>query len=496
MSPEVYIKIFGAFSISVIAIYAYLAVRAFFQYIFTKEDQAFNLAVLCASISVYAAPTYINSLFPGFVLMKVQAPHIYSIAGCLGLWAYVRSINYYLNLPQSNLKLAQNLSLLLTIIPIYSIFHTVIFNEGFLFSWVDDLYADTGGVYFLELTGAINKPNIVTAIFFSAAVPIQLYASYKLIQYLIKNKPDEKVLMFGIVLTFLLLLNEFNFIFKVHPWAMPMLFLTYTVESIRLSTALQSKYHRKLGELENDLTRISQVAEIGFTAGAICHDIRNPLGIAAGNSGRLNKMIKQNTIDPEKVKKIQQSLDSSLDRIAKIIEDYMALMRNDLIDNFDRHQLRELFNRAVELSMPKISKYGNIPIKIDVPDILYVECLENQIVLSIVNLISNSCDAIQANKEKWIELKGSFNDKNTIKIVVVDSGLGIPESAVDRIFESQFTTKKKGEGTGLGLDIVKRFIEAHSGQIYVDKLAENTTFVITLPIEHKDSKKQNSDEAA
>ncbi|MFK7826328.1 MAG: sensor histidine kinase [Oligoflexales bacterium] len=360
----------------------------------------------------------------------------------------------------------------------------------------DKPFANTGGIYYLELVGAVNKPNITTAIFFSIAVPLQLYASYKLIQYIIKNEPQEKALILWVVLTFVLLLNEFNIILKVHAWAMPMLFLTYTVESIRLSASLQAKYQRKLSDLEHDLTRISQVAEIAFTAGAICHDIRNPLGIAAGNSTRIKKMIKHDAVDLEKLGKIQEGLGSSLDRIAKIIDEYMALMRNELIDNYDRHQLKELFNRAVELSMPKITKYGNIKIEVEVPDILYVECLENQIVLSIVNLISNSCDAIQSDKNRWIQLKGSFIDKNKIKIMIVDSGLGISEAAVDRIFESQFTTKKKGEGTGLGLDIVKRFIEKHSGQIYVDKFAQNTTFVITLPIKHKETIRPSSNEAA
>ncbi|MFK7827216.1 MAG: hypothetical protein AB8G05_23935 [Oligoflexales bacterium] len=137
MNPEVYLKLFGVFSISVIAIFGFLAVRAFSQYLYTKEDQALNLAILCSSISLYATPTYINILFPSFNFMNIQSPHIYSIAGCIGLWAYIRSINYYLKLPQSNLKLIQNLSLILTILPIYSVFHSVIFNEGFLFSWND-----------------------------------------------------------------------------------------------------------------------------------------------------------------------------------------------------------------------------------------------------------------------------------------------------------------------------------------------------------------------
>jgi signal transduction histidine kinase len=68
------------------------------------------------------------------------------------------------------------------------------------------------------------------------------------------------------------------------------------------------------------------------------------------------------------------------------------------------------------------------------------------------------------------------------KISITDSGSGIPEEIQSKIFEPFFTTKPPGEGSGLGLDIVKKIIEKHHGQIEVKSIPGQTIFTIYLPI--------------
>ena len=73
-------------------------------------------------------------------------------------------------------------------------------------------------------------------------------------------------------------------------------------------------------------------------------------------------------------------------------------------------------------------------------------------------------------------------DKNEVMISVRDSGLGIPDSLLEKIFEP-FMTHGKKEGTGLGLTIAKKIVESHSGKIFVESnLGEGATFNITLPL--------------
>jgi len=80
-----------------------------------------------------------------------------------------------------------------------------------------------------------------------------------------------------------------------------------------------------------------------------------------------------------------------------------------------------------------------------------------------------------------------FQQDQQIVVQMTDSGCGVPEQIRERIFEPFFTTKTAGEGSGLGLDIVKKIIEKHAGQITLESRPGRTTFSVFLPITTADS---------
>jgi len=96
------------------------------------------------------------------------------------------------------------------------------------------------------------------------------------------------------------------------------------------------------------------------------------------------------------------------------------------------------------------------------------------------NLISNAIDAVSENGH--VEVKAQqAGDARGVVIRVVDDGPGIPPAIRDRIFDPFFTTKPVGEGSGLGLDIVRRLVQHHNGQIEVESNPGRTEFRVTLP---------------
>jgi signal transduction histidine kinase len=96
------------------------------------------------------------------------------------------------------------------------------------------------------------------------------------------------------------------------------------------------------------------------------------------------------------------------------------------------------------------------------------------------NLISNALDAVSQNGRVEVTARPGRDGRGVI-VSVVDDGPGIPEAIRDRIFDPFFTTKPVGEGSGLGLDIVRRLVQRHNGQIEVDSAPEKTEFRVILP---------------
>jgi signal transduction histidine kinase len=92
------------------------------------------------------------------------------------------------------------------------------------------------------------------------------------------------------------------------------------------------------------------------------------------------------------------------------------------------------------------------------------------------NLIDNAIFALEKNGILTIET--SRDDKN-VTVSIIDNGVGIPEDILSRIFEPFYTTKKMGEGTGIGLDIVSRIVKDHNGDIIVTSVPGRTVFHYT-----------------
>ncbi|HRV94412.1 MAG TPA: GAF domain-containing protein, partial [Anaerolineae bacterium] len=106
-------------------------------------------------------------------------------------------------------------------------------------------------------------------------------------------------------------------------------------------------------------------------------------------------------------------------------------------------------------------------------------CLPDELNQVWTNLIHNAIQAMDNQGELEINV---FQDNSHVVVQITDSGPGIPDEIKPRIFEPFFTTKPAGEGSGLGLDIVRKIVEKHEGKIEVDSRPGRTTFSVLLPV--------------
>jgi two-component system NtrC family sensor kinase len=129
-----------------------------------------------------------------------------------------------------------------------------------------------------------------------------------------------------------------------------------------------------------------------------------------------------------------------------------------------------LYQNQLKHGIEVVKDYGNLPQIICYPDDL------NQV---WTNLIHN---ALQAMDYKGILTLETQQQEENIILKFTDNGKGIPPEVISKIFQPFFTTKSAGEGSGLGLDIVRKIVKKHEGTIDVESVPGQTTFTVSLPI--------------
>ena len=131
-----------------------------------------------------------------------------------------------------------------------------------------------------------------------------------------------------------------------------------------------------------------------------------------------------------------------------------------------------LYNNQIKQSVELIKEYADLP---------PIRCYPDELNQVWTNILHN---ALQAMDYKGTLIVTISQQDNNAVVAITDSGQGIPSEIKEQIFTPFFTTKAAGEGSGLGLDIVKKIIDKHDGKIEVDSQVEKgTTFSVWLPLE-------------
>ncbi|MFY9300998.1 MAG: nickel-binding protein [Candidatus Nitrosotenuis sp.] len=207
---------------------------------------------------------------------------------------------------------------------------------------------------------------------------------------------------------------------------------------------------------------------IGKLATNLAHDLRNPLAIIKNT---LEIMETKQELQPKEMKSYYERMHNATDRISHQIEDVLDFVRTTQT-NFERHLLNEILESALD----KIVRPDTIKIVIPT-NYVYVVCDFTKLEVVFTNLITNSIQAMSSVGQ--IEIK-FLDDVNNTTIRISDTGCGIPQDDLPKIFEPLFTTKQTG--TGLGLPSCKQIIEQHYGTIDVSSdVGRGTTFTISFP---------------
>lgn len=247
---------------------------------------------------------------------------------------------------------------------------------------------------------------------------------------------------------------------------------------LRFLKSMQELDERKKMAIQN-----AKLASLGEMASGIAHEINNPLAVIQSRTLHMKRQIDRGQYDPENFKESLQKINTTVDRIAKIIRGLKSFSRNADGDPLMPVSIKSIVENTLELCNEKF-RNNQVILKVDpIPDIT-IHCRESQIVQVLLNLLNNAYDAVETRENRWVHLSFNMMRRNHISIIVTDSGEGIPETIAQNIMQPFFTTKDVGKGTGLGLSISKGIVEGHHGEIYLDRKNRNTRFVVSLPVCH------------
>lgn len=226
----------------------------------------------------------------------------------------------------------------------------------------------------------------------------------------------------------------------------------------------------------SNLLHANKMMAIGELAAGIAHEIRNPLGIIRNHSFMINSIAEKDEAIKESIKYI----DSAVIRANYIIENllrFSSISRNE-IENVN---LYDFINNILEIQK-NFMKKKNITYIIDCDKEYYENINQESLKHVFINLINNSIDAIET--EGVITVR-AFTEVGNLIVEFIDTGKGIMEKDINKVFNPFYTTKELGKGTGLGLYIVYNEVKKLNGSIYVSsKINTGTRFKLVLPIEH------------
>jgi two-component system, NtrC family, sensor histidine kinase HydH len=214
-----------------------------------------------------------------------------------------------------------------------------------------------------------------------------------------------------------------------------------------------------------------RLATIGQFAASIGHELRNPLAVMESSLFLLRQHLGAEAAASPNVGKHLDRISGEISRANKTIHDLLDLAR----DRPPRRQRTEV-RKLVEAAQHAALLPPPIAVQMTVPADLAVDVDPDQMQQVLVNLFTNAAQAMPSGGH--ITVTGEATGATGARLRVRDDGPGIAIEARYRIFEALFTTKAKG--SGLGLALCRRIVEAHGGSIDLEPSETGASFVITI----------------
>lgn len=237
-------------------------------------------------------------------------------------------------------------------------------------------------------------------------------------------------------------------------------------------------------KLEQQLIHAQKMESMGLLAAGLAHEVGNPLASISS----LVQVIQRTNKDDFTNQKLEL-IKSQINRISKIIRDLVNFSRQSTYE-LQSTEINKVLKSAIEIAKVSKKAKGIAFIEEYDPSIPILYLVPDQLQQVFLNILINAIDALCLDAVNTIYftpnpkiISRTYRDNNKVYISITDNGIGISDTVMEKIFDPFYTTKKVGEGTGLGLWVSYNIVKSFKGDIQVSSSeGDGTTFTISLPI--------------
>jgi len=251
-----------------------------------------------------------------------------------------------------------------------------------------------------------------------------------------------------------------------------------------MASSLKDRDERLKEHTEQQIMKLERLATLGQLAGGVAHEINNPLGtISIYAQMALDELGKDNDSCKEDLKVVMKQTN----RAGKIVKDLLEFARQ-IQPEMRTVKINDVLEKAIAMTThPAHLKDVRVITQLT-QELPSINGDSDKLQQVFVNIIVNALQAMTKGGELTVSTRLT-EDNEFIEIEISDTGCGIPEEHLGKLFDPFFSTKEIGKGTGLGLSVSLGIVQKHNGFIDVrSKVGQGSTFIVRLPAEGKKRK--------
>jgi len=224
------------------------------------------------------------------------------------------------------------------------------------------------------------------------------------------------------------------------------------------------RVEQEMYQARTELAHVTRVATAGELAAAIAHEIRQPItGMVTMANAALRWLSRENP-DIGRARDAMNKVVAAGHQASDVITNVRGLFGKDTQEKTptDLNTLIQSVLAMVSIDLHKQSIESQLTLSEQLPPVVGNEVQLQQVIL---NLVMNAIESMDSAETRVLSIKSGITERNGVRVSIADTGSGIDQANLNRIFEPMFTTKARG--MGMGLSICKSIIESHNGRIWL-----------------------------